>query len=130
MQSVFQFFQPYLTILEFLLFFLIVYFLVRIPPIVRMYAEVFILVGKLLYHLEQWLQPFEKAQKTNGSRYPGLRTIILTISMFLALAALTAEAWNTLQSLSALFPDANITLPSLGFLNWSMGLLYLAVPSL
>lgn len=127
----FQVYQPVLTTLGFALIFAIVYFLGRIPPIGNMYATVFILIGKVLLRIEQWIEPFDTARRTNGSKNPGLRTIILVFSCFLALAALIAETFNTLQSLSALFTDASIALPALpGVLNFSMGLLFLAVPAL
>jgi hypothetical protein len=119
------------TLLLIAVILMILYFLGQNKHIGRMYAVVFVLVGKVLLRIEQWLTPFDTAHRTNGSKYPGLRTIILTIALVLAVSAFTAEAFNTIQALSTLFPDANITMPVLpGFLNFSMGLLFLAIPAL
>src|SRR5260221_11845795 len=127
----FEVFQPVLIALGFVLIFAIVFFVGRIPPLGKMYATVFILIGKVLLRIEQWIEPFDTARRVNKSKNPGLRTIILMFFCFLALAAGTAETFNTLQSLNALFTDANIALPALpGVLNFSMGLLFLAVPAL
>jgi hypothetical protein len=82
--------QSLLTLANLLLIagiFMILYFLGQNKDIGKMYAVVFILVGKVLLRIEQWLTPFDPAHRTNGGKNPGLRTIILTIALVLAVSA-------------------------------------------
>src|ERR1700694_3697262 len=112
MQQVFQTVQTFLVFLTPVVCLALVYFLGRIRPIGRFYAMLFIPPGKITHALSQLLTPYSLDGKKKGSKYPGLRTIVLTIALALSCVALTAESYNTLQAVQALWGDTSLTLPS------------------
>src|SRR6266567_8508545 len=113
------------------LLFVILYFLGRIKPIGDMYAFLFRLIDKVLASVDTWLSPFQPDKK-QSSKYAGLRAIILIIALILAVVALTAEAQNTLQALTALWGDESagaMVLPNF-FYRSSTAWLFISVCSL
>ena len=131
MQQLYQTVQTFITFLTPVVCIAIVYFLGRIKPIGRFYAMLLIPPGKIMYALSQFLSPFDVEQRKNESKHPGLRTIVLMFALTFALVATGSDGFLTLQALSALWPDASLTLPPLpSWLSYSFGWLFLSLPSL
>ncbi len=80
-----------------------------IRPVREMYVFFFGLIGKPLDRIAEMLEIFRAKQASTEVKYPGLRTIILSVALVLATATLVADVGGSVDALQAF----GLTIPDL-----------------